>query len=704
MPLKGVFASVFLCWCALGVCRSTAFAFDPAQLPVVTVQMRGALTEIDSLLLANPTVAESWKAYLGLADIRQQLEAGPDADPDILAAIRRRTERAFSGSERAQVQSFTAALQKWEAILRRPSARELWQQAKEEADDFRPATLDEVERERQTCLLRLAALDQQLAREGANGVAWRKCLFVDEVLTAVRKSDWKMLPADVGQLWQAAIAIWPTDSLLAAHESLRQYEYTRIRHETQETAVKFHDRLLNLVEAYRLWRETPTAERQLALSTLVHELELRGQARQLTQVVRFEHSRPNFVVRVSAPFVAKQTQRPVADAFPVNDTIVGTPVSGTAAVQGEAFLKIVPSETAANLDIQFTGNMFSSTSAFSRGVQVDTEGTTRLIGRKRLFLDGLGLRTGGADVSANSAVELLGIYGGPLRRRIAHNQYYKQQGAAQAESEQKAAQQTEERLNEAVATFQKKLLTDAGESSLAPLFSNTNDLGKQWRTNSSAMEGRFWSADPHEFAATNVAPQIALGKGVSFQVHETFMERTMRERIGGKSIKSQEMADGLFDLFPKVDPKVPEPTPDDEWSITFAKNPIRVRFADDHAHLTMFIEKFESEKGDFPGIQVSAQYAVVCEPPSLSLRRVGDVEVLPIDFRADSSGGLSGRQQVLRRFIQRQFSNQLRGNIHLGSIPPSPKNGLKERLDFVESRTKEGWMSLLMEPPSAAKR
>jgi hypothetical protein len=60
---------------------------------------------------------------------------------------------------------------------------------------------------------------------------------------------------------------------------------------------------------------------------------------------------------------------------------------------------------------------------------------------------------------------------------------------------------------------------------------------------------------------------------------------------------------------------------------------------------------------------------------------------------------LSGRQQMLRRMVERMFESEMPKSIMLPALKPSEQNRLKAPLEFVQANADRGWFTLALEPP-----
>ena len=112
--------------------------------------------------------------------------------------------------------------------------------------------------------------------------------------------------------------------------------------------------------------------------------------------------------------------------------------------------------------------------------------------------------------------------------------------------------------------------------------------------------------------------------------------------VGGKTILSNELQPKLAGFFSKSRKPSQDELDDEPWELTFAPQPARVKFDGNLARLTFYFTGFKSEKGEFPGLQVTSAYRLARETPNVKLVRE-EIDVLPIDYSEENPAPLSGR-------------------------------------------------------------
>jgi hypothetical protein len=149
-------------------------------------------------------------------------------------------------------------------------------------------------------------------------------------------------------------------------------------------------------------------------------------------------------VHISDRLLRRQISRPVTRQTSVNEVIVGTPVSGTAATAGKIDLRLVPASDRGIVDLLFYGQVQSQTTGFGGPVQVHSSSVTSFSAVKRLLLDEIGIEMLPARVAAQTSTSIDGIstslprLRGRIARRIGGQRAAEMKPAAEAEAARKA--------------------------------------------------------------------------------------------------------------------------------------------------------------------------------------------------------------------------------------------------------------------------
>lgn len=691
-PRAVVFVSTVMA--ALSVLATEA----PRLAPLDRVQ--AATQDVERLLAKHPQVAAGWRKYLKLDALHAELQNGERASSDTIAAVHGQLRQRGTGMEHEEFRKLELALEDWRRALDAGFLSGVWQEAEAEAAAFKPVTDMQLKVSRKAAADAVSAFRTRLAGV-SSADAWKKSLKLAELEARLKTKETPLLDARARAMWLESLRTWNEPTLSAAYSALRHDDQLRLSLAAGDTAATCRQRLTTLHSAVNAHVQHPTVQTFAPMVQAASELEARGHAKKLTQSLRREFSRPNLILQASAEFIEKQTRSDLNERFDVNDTILGTPVEGAGQLQGQAYLKLVPYDSAAGFDLHLEADMTSDTTSSTRGVDVITQGTARLHGRKRLLFDGQGMRLFPSQVNADLDVSLVDVHGGPVKRRVAMSMYEQQREQARLESKDRAERRVAEKMDEGLNDVQRRMSSGPAKRYMEPLFVRQTNVARHWRTTKDALEGRFWSADPHEFGSPTPPPLDVAQRGVTLQMHETFLERMLRKQLSGRTLSQDQLAAESDTWFMRGGGAAPQRGSVD-WNVSFAELPAKVDVVGDELRLVLYCTEFSSEKGVFPGMQIGVNYDIACRDQRLVLERRDAVSIMPLDYKPGDDVQFSGRQQVLRSVMRRAFEKQFPTEVALAGFEPSPENGLKQPLAFRQALAKDGWLAVVLEPKTEA--
>ena len=150
-------------------------------------------------------------------------------------------------------------------------------------------------------------------------------------------------------------------------------------------------------------------------------------------------------VHVSSRTLRRLVRRPLARQSVVQESIVGTPVSGRAQTTGMLDLRLTPSAGNAVIDLLMHGQVHSQTTGHGGPVRVHSSGVTNFAATKRLVFEDQGYWVFPARTSARTSTSIQGVsthlprLRGRIARRIGSRRAIQMLPAADAEASQKAA-------------------------------------------------------------------------------------------------------------------------------------------------------------------------------------------------------------------------------------------------------------------------
>jgi len=153
-------------------------------------------------------------------------------------------------------------------------------------------------------------------------------------------------------------------------------------------------------------------------------------------------------MRVSGKVIQQLVARPVEQSLPVNEEMLGIPLTGQARLTGATRLELVENPERGVFDILLTGTIVSTTTGDAGKAHIHTQTTTRFAARKRILLDARGLTALPARCNAKSAARLMDT-SSPLpglRGRLAQRISWRRAQDSLAQAEQIAARRAADRV------------------------------------------------------------------------------------------------------------------------------------------------------------------------------------------------------------------------------------------------------------------
>jgi hypothetical protein len=437
---------------------------------------------------------------------------------------------------------------------------------------------------------------------------------------------------------------------------------------------------------------------QKELSALLSDLESRGLADDLTMAIRAQASHPNAVVQVSNRLLQQHFAQPLDEAFRIDEVIAGTRVAGNGRLSGALECRPGSHPGVAGWTWSMQATSTSQSSGVSRGVQVDSTGTTSLSGSKRFHLDATGLSVLPAEADARTAIEFTGIRagGGGRRQSTAVSEVYATRPRAEADSSASARRSIVQRLDgsasELLAEFQshydRTIKSPLGRSTL--LVTTIRTAGSD-----DAQTWSCWLEELHGLAAPEPAPARLADADLAMSWHASFVERYAAMRLAGRTFTAGGLAKELDGWLGRDSSATGAAASPDQWRLKFAADhPITCRIADGQVHLSLRLAEFADSKSEYPAVQVHLAYMPRQSEGGWVLARIGAVEAYPLDYEPGTGKTLTGRQLVLRRAVQRSLENTLRQELALSPLEIKRGGAPALRISPREVRASQGWLSI----------
>lgn len=440
------------------------------------------------------------------------------------------------------------------------------------------------------------------------------------------------------------------DALIAYSHALK---YSTDR---QNTIAVFAKLLTKLSEKLQMPNATQDFESTREIGQSVSLLKQGNQAADLVNAIRGSYSKANARVLLSCEFINNRFSRPVAEANPVNELILGTQLYGQSWLQGYVTPQLVDSSTQATIRLNLTGTFSSQNIGYNRSVKLHTQGSGDVAASETIALTEHGLvPLNDTATDANLSSQINDIEARlRLVRRIATKQAAKQKpeadSIAEGRLENRIRTQFHEQLASQVHQANQKLKTP----DLPVLTRLGLDRPRRTTWSSPMYLALLWKLQgSDQLSAPTSCPLAVEPTGVSVQLHESAVTNLLDPVLAGRVLKSEELDTIATQFGDTLGKGFTKNKKDDEpWSVTLAPfHPVEIQL--DNSLVTFRIRTSKLDKGDQvlkdPAI-IEVDYKIVLINGAIQLERQGEVK---INFLGKLSRGVNA--VILRSFLKRKF-------------------------------------------------
>jgi hypothetical protein len=419
----------------------------------------------------------------------------------------------------------------------------------------------------------------------------------------------------------------------------------------------------------------------------------------------------NLLVDVSARLINAAITHPVDRTAPVDEVIQETPVCGIGRTIGAVRTELVPDARAAAIDVVFQGRNYSQTVGERTNVFVYTTGVTSLDVRRRVLIDGNGIRTYAGPAHADAFTTLLGIKSRTWPERfteqVAKRVFDQTVDAAEAESGYKTAQHVAARLEEDVsprlASLSKSVGRELKAFQQAELALQSLDLS----TTTAAVQARLRFKAPVSPPPSGALPaDIDLG----VRVHESLANEAAQLELSGRSFTLNEVSkiynevtrglilDGRKGADPKTGLKKIEKLVADlagkPVTITFAKkDPMTVVFADQGFTVEGRFASIRQDKAVYAGLRVRAIYRFENAADGVHALRQGAVKVTAFEDPDKAAKKAEPLPVQFKLVVDALVNEVLTERLTLAPLPmPEVMKGV--RFQAPQAYARDGWVGL----------
>ncbi len=388
-----------------------------------------------------------------------------------------------------------------------------------------------------------------------------------------------------------------------------------------------------------------------------------NQASDLINAIRGSYSRANARVLISSDFVNKRFAKPVNEANPVDEVILGTQIYGQSWLQGSVTPQLLDSNTHAALRLNLNGSFSSQSIGYNRSVKLHTVGSANVAASETIALTDGGLVPLNDTTTDAALASQINDIEARLRivRKIASKQAAKQKPEADAIAEgrleNRVRTQFHEKLAQQIAEANQKIKTP----DLPALPRLGLDRPKRSTWSSSQYLALLWKLQGQtQLGAPSSCPLVVEPTGITVQLHESAVSNLLDPVLAGRLLKNTDLdalASQFGDVLGKgsVDQKESEP-----WAVTMAMyHPVEIQLDDSLVTFRIRTAKLDRNGQSLEqDAAIEASYKIVLINGAIQLERQGNVK---INFFGKQQQG--SRAVMLRSFLKKKFDEVFKENL-----------------------------------------
>ncbi len=440
----------------------------------------------------------------------------------------------------------------------------------------------------------------------------------------------------------------------------------------------YRKRLEGLQEQLRRHAEKPTPETRWKIGEAIGSLKRLGSAQEVTEAVEADYAEPNLIAHISEAGINGVASRPVSQQQPVRDTILGTPIRGTAHTTGEVRVQPLDSPDQVKVALHFEGSINSRTTGYRKPVCIYSNGHTEFCAQSIVTADGKDFAASPSTVQADTNTHIRSIRktGGKVGKKLIEKIAWKKACESKACAEREATQKAKRKV---AAGFDEQLSTAIAEGSgnyrekvLSPL-TRRNALPRLLRLSSTRDAVSLLTAvAARGHLATDTEPPAAADGDIVFQLHESAVDNVLPLIVGGLVIKQDDPSEQpqivgrapkwlrrLSDQEPSEGAQEAELEPADDsgfepWFMQLNRSrPASVTFDKQVATIRLRAEELGSTALEEPlkNWDLVVSYEVTAAGTGILLRKAGPIDAFPTGFDPEWDSKLTPKQLSLRRTL-----------------------------------------------------
>jgi hypothetical protein len=643
-----------------------------------------------------------WSQTLNLPDVQFELLAGDRGEPAVLqqAVLELLAGRVTQFAD-APFARLAKALDVRAQELT-PLPADEWVAACNAAlEAYRPVQPERVDAARAACQKRLDAFQQVFPPVATTGSRWNTYLFWDETRVAVKAQpgpapDLALLDR-LDTRWASAPTVWDDETLYETALSVRIYLRllrAKLIAETAEQHAAAWNQLSTLLTDY-----TPGSSDTAKIAAAVTAREQRGEASRLTMSIRQTLSQPNMVVKVNSKWLEGQLRQDIDEPFDVNGVFAGTRSVGQGRLVGSMSGEILPSSAVGRWLMRFNGISTARATGSQDRVRVVSRATTRVAGTKPFRIDARGLTPDRASAGAITSIvyEQIDADGLPRRRSQAVSETHAKRPQAERESAAYARQSILDRINQDAA----KVASDFNSSYHSSLRDPRINLLRpspeiRVRAADGTMRWECLLEGPTTFGAPGPPPEMADATEVSMSLAASALEEQAIINLGGRDLTGEQLLERMNGMAGENKLRYA-----DAFHVSFAPDPLDVRYESGQVHVRLFVSKFDSDDVQYPAMTVDVAYQPELRDGQVVFVRQGHVRVKPLATADGTPRKTSGRQQTLRLAVERKLSKVLTAELRGTEVKLPLAGETESRLTLKGAKITENWLQLALAPSTA---
>ncbi len=453
----------------------------------------------------------------------------------------------------------------------------------------------------------------------------------------------------------------------------------------------FNKLLTKLSEQLQLPNATADFENTREVGQSVAYLIQGNQASNLVQSVRGVFSRANARVLISSEFVCKRFSRPVNEANPVNEVILGTQLFGQSWLQGYVTPQLLDSRSNAALRLNLNGSFSSQNIGYNRSVKLHTQGSGSVAASETIALTDTGLAPlNDTSSDANLASQINDI---EARLRIVRKIASKQAAKQKPQADSIAEGRLEDRIR---TQFHEKLTQQISEANQRI---KTPDLPVLTRLGVDRPSRTTWSSPQYlallwklqgqsQLAAPTSCPLVVDPSGVTVQLHHSVVTNLLDPVLAGRIIKNTDVDSISTQFGGTLGKGLAQQKDEKPWAITMAPfHPVEIELDDSLVKFRIRTSRLDS--GDQVlkmGASIEAAYKIVLTNGAIQLERQDDVKIVLAEQRG-------ARPATIRRLLKKIFDDVFKQQLLDQPVRVTDRlpNELKD-LSLISISADDGWI------------